>query len=236
MALCANVRAEDQSKAEKDPDKMFMKMAAIHGMAEQQIAELAQQKGQSQEVKQLAQQMVTDHTKANQELRQLAQSKGVQIPSDLPDLKKQEVAFFQQLEGQQFDQEFISYMKAAHAHDVSKYQDKAQLAKDQELKQWVAGKVPELQHHMQMVVAMSPTGNPAEAQTAGSRQGADHSSGSTGSQSGQSGQSGHSGHSGSSGSGASGSSGSGASGSGASGSGSSSSGTSGSQSGSGTSR
>ena len=179
ITLCANALAAD--KAEKDPDKMFMKMAAINGMTEVQIAELAQQKAQSQEVKQLAQQIVQDHQKSNQELKQLAQQKGVDIPSDLPDLKKQEVSFFQQLDGQQFDQEFLSFMKAAHAHDVSKFQDKAQMAKDPELKTWVAGKVPVLQHHMQMVVAQSPTGSPDAAQTAGSRQGADQSSSPSGS-------------------------------------------------------
>ena len=47
------------------------------------MGELGQQKGQSADVKALAQKLVSDHSKANDELKQIASSKGVDLPNDL---------------------------------------------------------------------------------------------------------------------------------------------------------
>ena len=65
-------------------DKTFMKKAAKGGMMEVAMGKLAQQNGQSDDVKSFGKRMVTDQSKANDELKSIAQQKGVKLPSKEP--------------------------------------------------------------------------------------------------------------------------------------------------------
>src|ERR1700759_1822920 len=56
-------------------DEKFANGAAIGGMEEVQLGQLAAQKGVSDDVRQFGQRMVDDHTKANQDLMQVASGK-----------------------------------------------------------------------------------------------------------------------------------------------------------------
>ena len=193
-------------------DHNFLKQAAIDNMFEIQLSQLAQKQAQDEKVKQFAQQMVTDHTQATEQLKQVAQKKQVQLPTDLPETKKEEIQIFQSLQGSEFDQAYMGCMKVAHAKDVAAFQNKAQHAKDQDVKAFAAAVLPKLQQHKQHVMTMTG-GKDDDAQTAGSSQGASGSSSGTSSGSGASGSSSGSGSSGSSGS-SSGGSGTGTSSSG----------------------
>ena len=53
-------------------DKTFMKKAAKGGMMEVAMGKLAEQNGQSDDVKSFGKRMVTDHSKANDELKSIA--------------------------------------------------------------------------------------------------------------------------------------------------------------------
>src|SRR4030095_16400186 len=64
-------------------DRAFVKKAAMGGMVEVQLGNLAQQKAASDGVRQFGTRMVQDHTKANDELKQLAASKNLQVPAAL---------------------------------------------------------------------------------------------------------------------------------------------------------
>src|SRR4051812_3598550 len=81
--------AADYSKENKDTtdlkhkDTTFVKQAAEGGMVEVQVGQLAAQKGQNEQIKQLGQRIQTDHTKSNQDLQQLAQKVGVTVPAEL---------------------------------------------------------------------------------------------------------------------------------------------------------
>jgi len=153
-------------------DQAFLKGAAIDNMFEIQLSQLAQSQGQDEKVKQFAQQMVTDHTAATEQLKQVAQKKQVQVPTDLPELKKEELAAFQSLQGSEFDQAYLSCMKVAHAKDVTAFSEKEKNAKDQDVKQFAAAILPKLREHRQHVMAMTGGGRD-DAQTAGARQGSD---------------------------------------------------------------
>jgi len=71
---------EMQSPADS---KQFAMKAAEGGTLEVKLAQLAQQKSQSSEVKDLARQLEQDHTQANQQLMQVAKQKNINLPSDL---------------------------------------------------------------------------------------------------------------------------------------------------------
>jgi hypothetical protein len=62
---------------------MFIRTAAMDGMAEVEHGRLAAQNAAHDEVKQFAQRMVDDHSKAGDELKGLASQKNVTLPTAL---------------------------------------------------------------------------------------------------------------------------------------------------------
>jgi putative membrane protein len=156
-------------------EQTFLKHAIDGNMFEIKASEAAQQQAQDDQVKKFAQQMVQDHQQALDQLKQIAQSKGVQAPSDLSQPHQEELQAMQSLQGKDFDQSYISAMKAAHAKDVSKFTDKAAVSKDQDIKQFCAQIVPKLREHRQMVmqvaeaVGLPAGGGRGEARQAGAR-------------------------------------------------------------------
>ena len=77
----------------------FMKKAAIGGMAEVELGQIAQRNGSSAQVKDFGARMVQDHSKANDELKQLAGAKGVMLPSTLDGKNQKVVDRLQKLSG-----------------------------------------------------------------------------------------------------------------------------------------
>ena len=75
--------AYSADKTLSSKDKHFMKEAAMGGLMEVQLGQTAQNKAQSQDVKDFGMRMATDHGKANDELKQLAQQKKVDLPTQL---------------------------------------------------------------------------------------------------------------------------------------------------------
>src|SRR3954451_2512580 len=72
----------DQAKG-AGPDAASAKEAAVGGMAEVELGNLAKEKASNNDVKQFGDRMVTDHSKAGDELKQWAQQKSVTLPSEL---------------------------------------------------------------------------------------------------------------------------------------------------------
>ena len=70
-----------KSSALSAKDRTFMHKAAKGGMMEVALGRLAEQKGQSEDVKSFSKRMVTDHSKANEELKSIAEKKGVKLAS-----------------------------------------------------------------------------------------------------------------------------------------------------------
>ena len=63
-----------------NPDRLFVRAAAIGGMAEVEFGKLAEQKGQSDAVKEFGRRMIEDHGKANERLIGLAKEDGIAVP------------------------------------------------------------------------------------------------------------------------------------------------------------
>jgi len=92
----------------------FINAMAIAGMAEVQLGKLAAERAQDANVKAFGQMMVKDHTEANDELKQAASPAGVQLPTQL-DAKHRELADrLMQLQGEEFDREYMKAMVEGH--------------------------------------------------------------------------------------------------------------------------
>src|SRR3954466_15687288 len=85
--LASSVRADVNDKVQemqspKDSKEFAMK-AAEGGMLEVKLSQLAQQKADDQQIKDLAKQLEQDHTQANNQLMAVAKQKNINLPSDL---------------------------------------------------------------------------------------------------------------------------------------------------------
>src|SRR4051812_49619891 len=104
LAIGAAAHADDKmAKAGTNPDSKFITEAAMGGMAEVKLGQLAVDKATSADVKQFAQRMVDDHSKANQELTELASSKSVTLPSDIGPKNQASMEKLSKLSGADFD-------------------------------------------------------------------------------------------------------------------------------------
>src|SRR5687767_10890950 len=83
IVLCCMAAFMWTAEARQQNNK-FWTEAAEASMAEVAMSNLALQKAQSAEVKQFAQQMVTDHTANTEELRSVATTKNITLPTAMP--------------------------------------------------------------------------------------------------------------------------------------------------------
>ena len=138
----------DTTDVKKDAD--FAVKAASGGMMEVELGNLAVSYGASQQVKDFGRSMVADHSRANEELKSLAASKNISLPT-MPNADMQKkIDDLKQKQGKDFDKAYVNLMIDDHNEDIDDFQKEADKGNDADLKSWASGKVPTLQHHLQM--------------------------------------------------------------------------------------
>lgn len=147
--------AQEQNEAKFDDtnieeDTQWATAAAEGGMLEVQLGNLAQTNASSPKIKEFGKMMSDDHSKANEELKALAARKNISLPAALGEGKQKDYNDLAAKKGADFDKAYADYMVSDHKEDIDKYQKEAEKGKDPEIKAWAAGKVPTLQHHLQM--------------------------------------------------------------------------------------
>lgn len=131
-------------------EKAFMKKAAVGGLMEVQLGQMAQQNASSQEVKDFGGKMVTDHGKANDELTAMAQQMNLPLPKALDKKHQAKVDKLTKLSGAQFDKEYMKEMVKDHNMDVAEFKKAQKMAKDADLKGWIDKTLPVLEEHQRM--------------------------------------------------------------------------------------
>lgn len=130
----------------RDKDHAFIQMAGKAGMGEVKLAELAVEKGKSEEVKNLAAMIVKDHTAANMELGAIAKAKGIEIP--MPGEKeKEKMAMLAAKSGEEFDKAFLAELKDCHKKDIALFEATSAEAKDKDVKAFIDKTLPVLKTH-----------------------------------------------------------------------------------------
>lgn len=128
-------------------DSQFVTKAALGGLAEVQLGNLALQKASSPEVREFAQMMVADHTRTNQEFNAIAAAKGVAAPTALAPEHQAVHDKLNALSGAAFDREYMSAMVKDHSDAVAAFQGEVSSGSDADLKQFATKTLPSLQQH-----------------------------------------------------------------------------------------
>lgn len=130
-------------------DAEFIAEAYYDGMKEIEAGKLAQQKGQSKEVKDLAAMMVKDHTAMGEKLKALATSKNITLKDSLSTEDMDEIRNTKKT-GKDFDRWYAAEMVDDHEDAVEDFEKASKNAKDPEIKALATEGLPKLQHHLEM--------------------------------------------------------------------------------------
>jgi putative membrane protein len=95
-------------------DANFAVEAANGGMAEVELAKLAENKSTNPKVKEFASMMIKDHTMANEELMALAKTKNITLPTTVGADQQTVMADLQKKSGADFDKGYVDAMVKDH--------------------------------------------------------------------------------------------------------------------------
>ena len=131
-------------------DRNFARAAAAGGLAEVELGQLANQKGQSPEARQFGQRMVNDHSKANTELKELAAAANIPLPN-APDAENQAmIERLEKVQGNAFDRDYIRGQITAHQETVQLFEYEIGSGQDSPLKAFASQALPVLFQHLEM--------------------------------------------------------------------------------------
>ena len=123
-------------------DQEFVSRALQGEDAEIELSQLAQQKSQSEDVKQFARKMVLDHSQMSDKwFKPLAKQLGVSEPNGISRKDKKLIARLETFSGNDFETEYIKAMVKDHKDDLRDFQSEAQMTLNPEREEWSLNKV-----------------------------------------------------------------------------------------------
>jgi putative membrane protein len=131
-------------------DRVFVRGAALGGMAEVELGRLAQQKAQSNAVAEFAGRMVEDHGKANDRLVGLAKEDGIAVPGALDQKHQVMLDQLEPVSGAAFDRVYIAGQVADHQKAAQLLEYEIGSGQDIELKSFASEILPIVFQHLQM--------------------------------------------------------------------------------------
>jgi len=147
VSLCAAVAmAQAQGKASK-ADERFIKDAMQGDLAEVSMGKLAQEKAQSQGVKDFGKMLEQDHGEHAQKVQSKAQELGVTAPREPNATQKSMHDRLSKLSSAQFDEQFVKAMITDHKKDIAEYEKEAKSKSP--LSDFAKETLPTLEHHLQ---------------------------------------------------------------------------------------
>ncbi|MGW0506482.1 DUF4142 domain-containing protein [Micromonospora sp. NPDC003241] len=132
-------------------------LQAVHQVNLYEIAagELAQQKGQNQQVKDLAQQFVTDHTELDQSVQDVAGQLNVQLPNEPTPDQRTALDQLNNASGEEFDRLWVTQGLAGHLQAIQATQTEISQGTEPQVVQLAQTALPVLQAHYDALVTLA---------------------------------------------------------------------------------
>jgi putative membrane protein len=143
------------SFAASNPDGSFYKHAAEGGIAEVEAGRMAQDKGNSQQVKDFGAMMVKDHTAANDKLQSIAASKNITLPTSSSVGQMATKAKLDVLSGATFDKSYVKGQVTAHRETVALFRKEISSGQDADAKAFAAATLPTVRAHLKAITAIA---------------------------------------------------------------------------------
>jgi putative membrane protein len=136
---------EETNKA--DIDQHFAWRASTAGLAEVDLARIAEKQASDPAVVTFARKLMEDHKKASQDLAQLAKGKGLKVAQTLDEKEQKESAHIRQLTGAQFDRAYLEDQVKCHEKAIALFKKEIKEGKDADLQAWAQKMLPTLEEH-----------------------------------------------------------------------------------------
>jgi putative membrane protein len=137
------------------PDASFYKNAAEGGIAEVEAGRLAQDKGNSQQVKDFGAMMVKDHSAANEKLQALAASKNITLPTTASVGQMATKAKLDVLSGATFDKSYVKGQISAHRQTIALFRKEISSGQDADAKAFAVATLPTVRAHLKAITAIA---------------------------------------------------------------------------------
>jgi putative membrane protein len=141
--------------AASNPDASFYKNAAEGGIAEVAAGHLAQDKGNSQPIKDFGAMMVKDHSAANEKLQSLAASKSITLPSRSSVGQMAAKAKLDVLSGDTFDKSYVKGQVSAHRQTIALFRKEISSGQDADAKAFATETLPTVRAHLKAITAIA---------------------------------------------------------------------------------
>lgn len=132
-------------------DQAFVRSMMERDVTDVQLGQLAKQKSQSDDVKQLGQTMAEDRTLLNDRFKAIAKTLDVSEPKGPSKKDKQMMAKLEGLSGSQFDEEYLKAVAKIHRQDVKDFKVESQAADDPNLKQTAQQEESVISQHLETI-------------------------------------------------------------------------------------
>jgi len=140
--------------AASNPDASFYKNAAEAGIFEVDAGHMAQEKGNSQQVKDFGSMMVKDHSAANDKLQSIASSKNITLPTSASVAEIATEAKLKLLSGDTFDKSYVKSQISAHQKAIALFRKEASSGQDADAKAFASATLPTLRSHLKAATSI----------------------------------------------------------------------------------
>lgn len=144
-------RGKDVNATSKQmSDQEFVVAAGKANMAEVELAQVAETRASSDQVKTFAKRMVDDHQKALDALKTIAKNEKITLATAI-DPKDQAIKDrLDNLSGNAFDRAYMTAMIKDHRQDVAEFRAESTNARAADIKQYAASTLPTLEDHLRL--------------------------------------------------------------------------------------
>lgn len=131
-------------------DEEFVQNAAMAGLAEVAMGEMAARKAIGTSVRDFAQRMVQDHRRANQRLAEIAGRHGISVPGALDEEHAEQERQLDAQVGDTFDLEYVNSQVTAHEQAVTLFRSYAKSGGGDDLRSFARDTLPILEEHLRL--------------------------------------------------------------------------------------
>lgn len=136
----------------KENDATFLVNAAAANISEIELAQLAEQKSENDDLKSFAKMLETDHQASMKEVKNLATIKSIVIPASMADDGKTNFKDLTNLSNADFDKAYTNLMVKAHQDAITLFAKASTESKDKAIKAFATTTLPKLQQHLNIAI------------------------------------------------------------------------------------
>lgn len=146
--------AEGNKVTTDEKSSSFLVRVANSGMAEVQLAKLAQQKATISAVKSFAAMLEKDHSAVGEQVKSFASQRNVTLPATVSDDHQKMYSDMEKMNGKDFEKEYISMMVKAHNDGIDLFENTRSNASDVDIKNFADKTLPTLKKHLDSAQAI----------------------------------------------------------------------------------